>query len=197
MAVVFATPIAHQTATDYPAYAGRLLRGRPFRQPLETPSDGAGFGPGLEVFIAADDALTGLYAWLDGELAWSADGTLTLTPDRASLYGRRSTYPILDMLEAPPALIAYDNVDRAAVQAALEARIAAAYADTVANPKRPDRWPRVITSVHALIEVADKRTKRPAKAAVTLTARSDRRSDGRRSPAPRSRTTPVRSPTHS
>lgn len=151
--VRFATPVAHRRADDYSDFANALARGRPFRQQVLTPPGGGDFSAGLELFLSAAGDVAALTAMLDGTLAWRA-GTaeapgdrlvLTLAPGLAGrppglgrVHGDR--LGALALVEGPPKTVEYRNVDAAAVAAALDELIAAAYAAARADPRHPATW---------------------------------------------------------
>lgn len=147
MPVNFATPIAHQTGADYTAYANALAVGRPFRQPLTSAPSPANFSSGLEIFADQQNInAPNIFAFLDGTLRWEASNIFTpgdrlvLQTDPAVLRGRASLRT-LNMLEASPSRVEYENVDRAEAQAALEAILNAAFAAATATARRADWHP--------------------------------------------------------
>jgi hypothetical protein len=143
--VNFATPIAHQTGSDYTAFNNALATGRPFRQILQTAPNPSDFVPGLELFTLSTGDVSKLFSWLDGILRWRSSST-TEPGDRLILEtdprttGSRSGLSRLPMIESIPHSAIYENVDRAAVQAALENLLRNAHATASTNPKRPERW---------------------------------------------------------
>ncbi|HEV3000606.1 MAG TPA: hypothetical protein VGW75_07695 [Solirubrobacteraceae bacterium] len=157
--VRFATPVADRRAGGYDDFANALARGRPFRQPVLTPPDGAGFSAGLELFLSSAGDVAALAAVLDGTLTWRA-GTAEAPGDRlvlevaADVAGRprgvgrvRGTgLGALALVEGPPRVVEYENVDAAAVAAALHDLIAAAYAAAQADPRHPARWHPVMSA---------------------------------------------------
>src|SRR5918992_3617054 len=142
MTVTFATPLVHQTGSDYTAFNNALAVGRAFRQPLETATGGAGFAPGLELFTK--EAASDLYAALDGTIRWQPEtatsgAQLILEVSPTSLRGSGSLLG-LNMVEAPPARLVYDNVDKDEAKAALEALLQTTYDAAKAKPKQPKTW---------------------------------------------------------
>lgn len=208
----FATPIAHQTARPYPAFANALAVGRPFRQPLQTAANPANFSRGLELFLSSAGNVADIFCWLDGKLQWerlALAGTVSVTGGSdtvngagtawtAALEGRTlqvgtattgymilrvdsatrltlaSTYggataagqaytvtpaerlallteqaggvTRVRMIEALPQYAYYENVDQAAVQAALVTLLTNAYTQAAATSKSSN-WHRSMRMV--------------------------------------------------
>ncbi|HVE80352.1 MAG TPA: hypothetical protein VNA89_15915 [Gemmatimonadaceae bacterium] len=172
MTVSFATPLAHQTGSDFTAFANSFAVGRPFRQPLQSASGAASYADGLEVF--AKDAAADLYVALDGTLSWqpattTAGAQLILDVAPSALRGKGSLLE-LGMVEAPPARIVYDNVDKARAKEALEALFQTVYAAAKAKPKQSKGWhpamkmqtPAVKTALRLKTHLDTKKTDAPA-----------------------------------
>lgn len=86
----FATPIAHQTTSNYAAFTNALVVGRPFRQPLQTAANPADFSRGLELFLSSAGDVAVIFCWLDGKLRWerlTLAGTVSVTNASATVTG--------------------------------------------------------------------------------------------------------------
>jgi hypothetical protein len=148
LTVAFATPIAHQTVANYAAFNNALVLGRPFRQPLLTGPNPADFSHGLELILSSAGVVADIYGWLDSTLTWvpasaAAPGdrlVLTVDPHVLSMPGSDTSLSSVPTLERKPRRAVYENVDRAAVQTALEMILIAAHAHANANPLVPSIW---------------------------------------------------------
>ncbi len=145
MSVSFATPIAHQTGSNYTAFNNAIALGRPYRQPLQTAPNPNNFAPGLELFLSSAGDVAVIYSWLDSSLSWlAASGAqpanrLALNTDSRILIGKASLSG-LNIVESLPDQVIYENVDQTSVQTALETLLNSAYTAAVADPKHPKHW---------------------------------------------------------
>jgi hypothetical protein len=133
--VSFATPVAHQTDADYTAFNNAIGLGRPFRQPYTAAlaTNPNNYARGLELFLAAAGDGARLYAWLDGSVTFvaatsAAPGERLVLATSPTVTGAgTNSMNRLPMLERPPKRLTFENVDRAAVQTALETLLTEAH----------------------------------------------------------------------
>jgi hypothetical protein len=148
MTVNFATPIAHQTNPNYSAFANAVVIGRPFRQPLITAPAAGGFAAGLELFLSSAGDVPLLFAWLDSTVTFvpataTAPGdrlVLTVDPRVLTSPGTTTTLGSVTMLERKPKKLTFENVDRVAVQTALESVLNDAYVRSHMPFAIPSSW---------------------------------------------------------
>ena len=139
MTVNFATPIAHQTGPNYAAFTNAVVVGRAFRQPLLTAPNPANFSQGMELFLSSAGAVADIHAWLDSTITWVASTAaapgdrlvLTARPHVHSAPGAVTSLASVPTLERKPRRAIYENVERAAVQTALETILSGAHAAAV------------------------------------------------------------------
>jgi hypothetical protein len=130
------TPFAYPIADNAPS----VVAGRAFRQAILPSSGGGGGGdkiPGMEVFLPASDHR--LFACLTGRLFWEpASGP---NPNRLILRPSPETIGFLRrvaVFECHPVELIYENVDKAAVQAAIDVLLRAAFLGT--SSPDPRNW---------------------------------------------------------
>lgn len=129
--LAFALPVLHRDSAlgAHPDYGSQVVRGRDYRQPLETvPGD---FSDGLELYLA--DSAADVFALVGGRVQWlAAEAAPNARPNRLRLTGDRSDenqFRKLFKLEAPLRTVEYVNVNRDDVRAALRALLVTALDD--------------------------------------------------------------------
>jgi len=125
MAVVqFATPVAHETdPAKYPAYAGKITRGKPYRQRLVGATEGAKVVEGLELLLADDPALDRIFAPFAGTIRWEgASGSSGVNTVRLTVHAKdvAPTLAKLRCVEAPLEVMTFENADQQALRTSLE-----------------------------------------------------------------------------
>jgi hypothetical protein len=118
----FAFPLMHISEGSYTQFNGQFLKGRNFRQPLESAADKGDYASGIEMFIDVASYAKMIYSMFLGNIIWK-NNKLILTPEPAAT----NSFAKLKLIEAMLGRVIFENLNPTSVAQALQLLIIQAW----------------------------------------------------------------------